>query len=190
MCGKPLIWLASDVVTVRMFAVAPADQRACFEEGRGRNGECGMRSKRLPVYAGVMLAVAALPITTATGQCVGPYLHLEDPHASHPVSITATTVTVEGRAFARGCTDDTANQRTLGCTAPEPEPVDVPEKDVTLTLEQDGRSWMLGTEDAGTSAQDRLGHITWTVRLPTEVEPGRARLIAPNADPLPIRIVR
>jgi hypothetical protein len=151
-----------------------------------------MRSKRLPVFAGVMLALAALPITTATGQCVGPYLYIEDPHASRPVSIAATTVTVEGRAFVRGCTDGTANgnQRALGCTAPEPEPVDVPEKDVTLTLEQGGRSWMLGTEDAGTLAQDRLGHVTWTVRLPTEVEPGRARLIAPDADPLPIRILR
>ena len=61
-------------------------------------------------------------------------------------------------------------------------------QDVALELRQDGRSWRLGTADAGTAEEQRLGYVTWTVELPEGVQPGRARLVADTAQPVDVRV--
>jgi hypothetical protein len=144
------------------------------------------RTRLLALAAVVMAAVAPWPVTPAAGSCARPYLYIGDPQPARPVPVTTSTVTVQGRAFARGC-NDTGTVNVFGCDTSRRE-VEEPMTEVTLTVQQGSRSWWLGTENAGTAEENRLGQITWTVRLPADVAPGRALLVAPQADPLPIRI--
>ncbi|MEI5674245.1 MULTISPECIES: hypothetical protein [unclassified Nocardioides] len=51
-------------------------------------------------------------------------------------------------------------------------PPERPLRDVRLELVQGDRTWLLGTADAGTAADDRLGQVTWTFCRPT-CGPGR-----------------
>jgi hypothetical protein len=147
----------------------------------------GMTGTRLLAFAAVVIAaVAPWPATTAAGSCASPYLYIGDPQAVRPVPVTTFDVTVQGRAFVRGC-NDTGTVNVFGCDT-SPREVEAPMNDVTLTLRQGSQSWRLGTKNAGTAEQNRLGQISWVVRLPADVAPGRALLVAPQADPLPIRI--
>ena len=85
-------------------------------------------------------------------------------------------MTVEGRAFSRGC-NDTGSENAFGCQTSETEP-ETPMEDVVLLLRQGGQEWELGTEDAGSAAEKQQGHITWQAQVPAELERGRAVLIA------------
>ncbi len=147
----------------------------------------GLRGTRLLAQAVVGAAVLApWPVTTAAASCASPFLYIGDPQAHRPVAVTASRLTVQGRAFARGC-NDTGGADVFGCDN-TPREVEAPMTGVTLRLQQDGRSWSLGTRDAGTAEEERLGQVTWRVRLPADVAPGRALLVARGAEPLPIRI--
>jgi hypothetical protein len=128
-------------------------------------------------------ALAPFPGATARASCVGPQLAVAGqrsatpegrPGQGEPAVLRASVVTVEGRYFADGC-DDTGGQTTgFGC-AHQTRPQDrvAPMKEVQLVLRQGGREWSLGTADA--SAR---GRIAWRVRIPADLEPGRARLLA------------
>jgi hypothetical protein len=131
------------------------------------------------------LAVAPYPPPPASASCAAPYLL----DAGHLVLQRGEPIAVEGRAFADGCRDTMSCSATLGCenceyTDPEPTPY----AGVVLRLRQHGRTWTLGTADAGSAAGGELGRVTWTVDLPRDVEPGRAQLVADHAQPVAVRI--
>ncbi len=122
---------------------------------------------------GLPLAPVAAP--SASAACVGPYLLVGD--VQHRPSIRAgASLTVEGRAFVRGC-DDTGSVNMFGCRSSQGE-VETPMSNVVLSLRQGDERWRLGTENAGSAADNRLGHVTWQVAVPAEVETGRALLVA------------
>lgn len=129
--------------------------------------------------AAIVLLLAPTP--TASSSCAGPELRLPGTAESQKRSTIQAPgpLTVEGRHFVDGC-DDTGGGDAFGCTTEEPEPV-IPHTDVTLELHQGGRSWQLGTEDAGTAEENRLGHVTWQVLLPEGPATGRATLRAGGA---------
>jgi len=143
---------------------------------------------RLSLLLGsALLAVAVLPLPTtpAAAQCAAPYL--ED--ADHLVLVRGIAATIEGRAFVSGCNDSIGCRTgTLGCqSCTDPPPVE-PLEDVELTLVQGGRTWHLGSADAGSAEDDRLGWVTWTFDVPTSAKPGRARLVAGYAAPERVQI--
>ena len=55
-------------------------------------------------------------------------------------------------------------------------------RNVALSLRQGTKVWDLGVEDAGTVVDDGLGRITWQVSVPPGVRPGRALLVAGEAE--------
>lgn len=132
-------------------------------------------------------AILPWPGETASAQCAAPWLYVGDLEQSRPAISEDDPVTVEGRGFVGGCEDGTG-QDVLGCTVDEPE-AEVPMTHVTLSIRQGDRSWRLGTEDAGGAEDGELGHITWTVRLPEQVESGRATLVAAEQE-LPVVVRR
>lgn len=132
------------------------------------------------------LAPAPVPQPPASASCAAPYLvDVED-----LVLQRGTAVTIEGEAFVDGCQDLGSCQVGVGCDddscsyGPEPEPME----DVTLRLVQDGREWELGTVDAGADGTELDGRVSWEVEVPAGVAPGRARLVADSAAPVPVRI--
>ena len=132
-------------------------------------------------------AVLPWPGGTASAQCAAPWLYVGDREQRRPAISKDDPVTVEGRGVVDGC-DDGTGQDVLGCTVDEPE-AEVPMTDVTLSIRQGDRSWRLGTEDAGRAEDGELGHITWKVRLPEQVEAGRATLVAAEQE-LPVVVRR
>ncbi|KAA1428771.1 hypothetical protein [Nocardioides antri] len=90
-----------------------------------------------------------------------------------------------GRAFVDGCDDTDGSSSTLGCSTPDDE-VETPHEDIGLRVTQGARRWELGREDAGTADNNQLGHVSWTVTIPDDLNPGRATLEADNSDPLRI----
>ena len=54
---------------------------------------------------------------------------------------------------------------------------------VELVLRQQGREWPLGTADA-----DGDGDISWDVRVPAGLRPGRARLLTEGSEVLVVAI--
>ena len=82
-------------------------------------------------------------------------------------------LTVTGRWFFRGCHDTSDSS---GCSSPPPRRPEKPRRDVRLVLSQGGRSWLLGTADAG---PPRLQYpVRWRVVVPHDVQPGAAVLSA------------
>jgi hypothetical protein len=124
-----------------------------------------------------LVALALVPIGGSSASCAGPSLELGS--GPHPVISPGQPVTVRGRAFVDGC-DDTGGGDTLGCRHEQPEAVQA-QQDVVLRLRQDGRSWNLGTSDAGAAAHDHLGQVSWQARVPSTVHEGNATLEAGDA---------
>lgn len=119
------------------------------------------------------LTVAPYPSTPAVASCAAPYLDLP----AEPTFTRGAGSTVEGRAFVDGCRDTMSCSGVPGCESCEhAAPPERPLRDLRLELVQGGRSWLLGTADAGSAADDRLGQVTWTFVLPTDVRPGPAVL--------------
>lgn len=125
------------------------------------------------------LAVAPLPSTPAVASCAAPYLDLpRDPTLSR-----GTSATVEGRAFVDGCRDTMSCSETLGCGSCEYDaPPERPLRDLTLELVRGTRTWPLGTADAGTEEDGRLGEVSWEFVLPADLPPGPAVLRVDGAD--------
>lgn len=142
-----------------------------------------MTLRRVPVRwlvpALLLGALAFAPFDFADGSCAAPNLRIGMGSDARPALRIGSAVTVNGRHFAEGC-DDQGGGSTLGCDdAGEDE---VPLEDVTLVLHQGSRHWDLGTRDAGTADEGRLGHVTWGVTIPGEARPGKARLVAGTAE--------
>ena len=99
------------------------------------------------------------------------------------------TATVEGRNFVDGCRDTMSCSGVGGCQSCEyDEPPEEPQQDLTLQLRQQGRTWELATADAASAEDQRLGWVSWTFEVPAGVEPGSARLVAENAQPVAVRV--
>lgn len=152
----------------------------------------GMRMRigtRLRAHRGalglvVLAATVIVPVKGASASCAAPQLGL----AGTPTSAVQLghPLTVRGRGFVHGC-DDTGSGTTGGC-APGPGETETPIGGVRLLLRQDGRTWRLGTADAGTAQHNRLGHVSWRVRIPGGAHPGPATLRAGTAR-LPVTLV-
>jgi hypothetical protein len=117
-------------------------------------------------WVGPKMAVTGVPATSS-------------PNPSSGVSVTTVTltrgdaVTVTGLWFFRGCHDTSAH---AGCSSPPEPPSEKPRWDVRLVLTQGGRSWVLGTADAGPPR--RQYPVRWQVVVPPDVRPGAAVLSA------------
>lgn len=130
------------------------------------------------------LALAPYPQSPAAASCVGPSLDL--PRGA--VLAPGERHEVGGSHFVDGCRDTMTC--SIGCDdceydEPPPEPI----ADVDLTLRQGGRTWTLDTADAS-GEEATSGEVSWSFRLPPEVRPGPARLVADAAAPVRIRIAR
>ena len=53
---------------------------------------------------------------------------------------------------------------------------------------QGERTWDLGVADARAARTGRLGQVTWKFVVPRAAKPGRARLVAGDAQPAWVRI--
>ena len=133
----------------------------------------------------VLTSVTLLPSAqqAATASCAAPYLTSAEHLVLHP----GRTVQVDGAAFANGCHDTGSCSDTLGCTRCDNGPEPTPMLDITLSLQQHGRTWTLGTADAR-AAQDDLGAVTWAVVVPNGVERGEATLVPEGGRPTKVTI--
>jgi hypothetical protein len=145
-----------------------------------------MRPAVLLVTLLLAAAVAPFPGSPAQASCVGPQLSITGQRARLPEVRPAIAVTVDGRYFVNGC-DDTGGQATgFGCAhRTRPQDRVTPMAHVELVLRQHGREWRLGTAEATSD-----GRISWDVRVPVGVEPGRARLMTPASDTLVVVVPR
>lgn len=89
-----------------------------------------------------------------------------------------------GRYFVDGCNDVGGCTGYLGCQSCEQPSPSPPSEDVPLRLVQRGQTWDLATADATREA----GRITWVTEVPAGVAPGKARLEADGAMPVPVRV--
>jgi hypothetical protein len=144
------------------------------------------RLVRLLLVVGVAAAGLGLfAPTSAPASCVGPRITVPGPTAAPttlPDDETAVpvvrlvpgqTVTVTGEYFFVGC-DDTGTVTTYGpgCERADPPKPPVPARDVALELTWNGRTFALGTADAG----DEAGRwaVSWTFTVPEDIVPGVA----------------
>ena len=145
----------------------------------------GVRAPFLSLLA-ALFALTMLPSATeeAAASCAGPYLE----GAGSLVLERGSNTVIEGRSFSEGC-QDSMSCPAFGCGSCEyDEPPSTPMQDVSLRLVQGDRTWRLGTADAETAESNRLGSVTWKVRVPTTVNPGRAKLVADSAEPVVVRV--
>jgi hypothetical protein len=137
----------------------------------------------------VLLLAAGLspwPAGPAAASCAAPSLVVDGTTLQPPHLAAGRLVTVRGRSFVDGC-DDTGTS-TFGCSHDAETPT--PLRGVGLRVRQDGHEWALGTADAGTAGDDRLGQVTWRVELPAGVRTGRAILLAEPDARLTVHIER
>ena len=148
-----------------------------------------VRRGLVAVCATASLAAWPVPGGPAAADCAGPSLSLagaDGAAGSLPVVTLEGPTEVVGRGFVDGC-DDTGGGSVWGCGSGEGE-VETPLSDVELVVRQGGRTWELGTADAGTAADGRLGQVAWQAQLPSGLEPGRAVLVAGHDARLPVRL--
>jgi hypothetical protein len=134
-----------------------------------------------------MFAGAPWPAERAAASCAAPSLQIGDDTQRRVTIATSATVTVEGRGFVDGC-DDSGGQTEWGCASDDV--TQAPSRDVGLSIRQGAQRWDLGSADAGTAEDNRLGQVTWSFDVPVRLAPGRATLIARGAQPLPVVIDR
>ena len=127
----------------------------------------------------VLTALSFAPVGSASGSCAGPDLQVRGGGAEPATVRVDMDVTVDGSGFVDGC-DDTGSSTVFGCSSSDGE-TETPQEDVTLTLEQGGRQWDLGTRDARAEPDGQRGEITWKVTIPHDVGPGPATLTAGDA---------
>lgn len=150
-----------------------------------------VRRGLVAVCATASLVAWPVPGGPAAASCADPTLSVagaEGGAGSAPVLVTDMAFDVDGRGFVDGC-DDTGEGSTWGCGSDEGE-IETPLSDVELVARQDGRTWQLGTADAGTAEIGRTGQVTWRVTLPSGLGPGRAVLLAGDDTRLPVRVSR
>jgi hypothetical protein len=133
----------------------------------------------------VLTSVTLLPFgqQAATASCAAPYLT----NAEHLVLHQGSLVKVDGAGFANGCQDTGSCSDTLGCTRCDYGPEPTPMVDINLSLQQNGRTWPLGTADAH-AAQDDFGAVTWAVEIPSGVRRGWATLVPEGGQPMKVSI--
>ena len=119
----------------------------------------------------------------AAASCAAPYLADSD----HLVIQHGKSVKIAGAGFQDGCQDTGSCSGTLGCSRCDYGPAPTPMSDITLTLRQNGRTWLLGTADAR-GRNDDLGAVTWAVEIPTGVKSGWATLVPEHGEPAKIRV--
>ena len=139
-----------------------------------------VRPRRAWLLYLAMLALAVTPVRlgSAVASCAAPSLVVAGTQG-RPVIDQAMDLTVDGRAFVRGCDDTGAvTVNAFGCESSEQRERTTPMRNVRLLLQQDDKRWVLGAEDAGSAADGQLGNITWRVRVPADVEAGPAVLVA------------
>lgn len=150
-----------------------------------------MRLRRAPASLAVLGLVALAGPTgwadPAVAGCVAPTLRVAGSswdRTTRPELVAGSPVVVEGRDLRDSCNDyGTTTVSPLGCEEHVADPPG-PATDVVLRVEQRGRSWLLGRADADASFD-----ATWDVRLPADLRPGRARLVADGSEPLRLRVV-
>lgn len=141
-----------------------------------------MRTAPLVVLVGLVLA-ALVPVGAepAGASCAAPKVQTAG------LGLRAgATVTVDGVGFVDGCQDVRSCTGAFGCSRCTDGPEPAPYRDIILTLRQGGRTWTLGEADARTAA----GSVTWTVRVPAEVRPGRAVLVPEHGEKTEVRVAR
>lgn len=138
-------------------------------------------TSRLPWLVLVLLAVSLAPVGGASASCAAPSIDIT---SSADELLPGDTFTVTGSAFVAGCNDGVGTTGgAFGCShQDEPEP-EIPAEDVRLVLRQGSTRWVLGTEDAGTAETNQLGQITWDVRLPADVRPGKPVVLIADEPP-------
>ena len=139
-----------------------------------------VRRRRAWLLYLALLALALTPVRlgSAVASCAAPSLVVEGTRG-RPVIDQAMDLTVDGRAFVHGCDDTGAvTVNAFGCESSEQRERTTPMRNVRLLLQQGDERWVLGAEDAGSAADSRLGHISWRVRVPADVEAGPAALVA------------
>jgi hypothetical protein len=137
--------------------------------------------RRLTVLVLVLAGLAMLPTGGASGSCAGPALSTGSRGDGRPTVLVGRPTEVEGRFFVHGC-DDTGSQSALGCGGSGPREEETPMREVTLRLVQGDRGWVLGTADAGTAEEGRLGEVSWRFRVPRAAADGPAVLRAETAE--------
>lgn len=145
-----------------------------------------MRRSSLLIIA-TMLCVAALPFpqTPASASCAGPYLK----DTELLVLERGATITTEGRSFIDGCQDSMSCSIGWGCDSCEyNDPPPTAMEDVGLRLVQRDRTWVLDVADAEAAANNHLGWVRWTFRLPAGVRAGTAKLLPEHAEAVPTRV--
>ncbi|HXH80427.1 hypothetical protein [Nocardioides sp.] len=115
----------------------------------------------------------------AAASCASPYLTNVDDLVTRP----GATVEIKGAGFANGCQDLGSCTTTLGCSECDYGAEPTPRSGITLTLRQQGRSWPLGTAEAGENAT-----VTWTVDIPSEVKAGWATLVPEHGQRAKVRV--
>jgi len=132
-----------------------------------------MRLALLLIAAPLALIATPYAAGPASASCVGPMIG-----GRSIVLDRAAEETVKGRYFQKGCADVGVCTED-GCTYEETSP----RKHVRLWITQDGHRWLLDTADA-----NKHNRVTWSFRLPDDVDPGRATLHARWARPLVVRV--
>lgn len=112
--------------------------------------------------------------TTSSGSCEAPSISVSTPGIQ-----IGDTVEISGRSFFDGCADAIVVDESGG----EHKDAVHPLSSIPLTLEQDGRSFALGT-----IAADDNGTWTAELPLPSEVVEGIATVSAGTAEPVEISI--
>lgn len=147
-----------------------------------------MSTRPLRIGVGLSLAVVAVAVPLpdeASASCAAPYL-------ARPAGALATVtpnsrITVLGRAFVRGCADTGGTSSAPGCSGSR-QPVERPMRDIPLRFRQRGQEWLVGSADAGTAERNQLGHVTWVVKVPEALQPGKAFIVARGAQPLQVTV--
>jgi hypothetical protein len=119
----------------------------------------------------------------ATASCATPYIT----NTEHLVLHRGSIVEVEGAAFANGCQDNGSCSDALGCTRCDYGPEPTPMVEITLTLQQNGRSLPLGAADAR-AAQNDLGEVRWDAEIPTDLKIGWATLVPEHGQSVMVRV--
>ena len=118
----------------------------------------------------LLAAISLAPTSDASGTCSGPVLAVETPRKRPSTLRVGAEEVVGGFSFIDGCADGRGDDE------------EYPMRKVALSLRQGTKVWDLGVEDAGSVVDDGLGRITWQVSIPTGVRPGRALLVAGEAE--------
>ena len=171
--------------------VASADREAAWPDAPMEPSAGSTRRSRVRSASAVLLVALTsatfLPFGlggVATASCAAPSIVNADQLVLH----RGGAVEVDGAGFAGGCQDDGSCSATPGCDNCEYGPDPTPMADIHLSLRQDGRTWPLGTADAGTADDNELGQVTWAVEIPSAVKPGRATLVPEGGQPARVRI--